>query len=67
MEKRGGALIDPDRDILAQRMAAYLDKDVSWNVVKLQGNVLAKKRPATIPKRHESELFKGKATAPNKS
>ncbi|MBO1347249.1 MAG: N-6 DNA methylase [Hormoscilla sp. GUM202] len=31
MEKRGGALIDIDRDALEQRMRAYLDPELSWD------------------------------------
>ncbi len=34
MEKRGGALIDVDRDALAARITAYFDPAVEWNELK---------------------------------
>jgi len=37
MEKRGGALIDIDRDKLTSRMAEYFDKKVSWEELTLSG------------------------------
>ncbi len=36
MEKRGGALIDIDRDELEKRMKMYFDKGVSWETLKAQ-------------------------------
>ncbi|MDP3940065.1 MAG: N-6 DNA methylase, partial [Deltaproteobacteria bacterium] len=33
MEKRGGALIDIDRDVLGSRMKVYYDPDASWNEI----------------------------------
>ncbi|MBN1918781.1 MAG: N-6 DNA methylase [Verrucomicrobia bacterium] len=41
MEKRGGALIDMDRDTLAKRMSAYYDRSVGWNSFKNSGHALA--------------------------
>ncbi|MDE2582509.1 MAG: N-6 DNA methylase, partial [Rhodospirillales bacterium] len=36
MEKRGGALIDSDRDVLADRMKAYFDPSRDWDSVKAE-------------------------------
>lgn len=52
MEKRGGALIDIDRDALASRMQAYFNKDVDWGLLELTGHQLTK----------DAARFKAKAT-----
>lgn len=41
MEKRGGALIDIDRDRLAERMRDYFDADLSWDEYKTRHKGLA--------------------------
>ncbi|MDD4623426.1 MAG: DNA methyltransferase, partial [Kiritimatiellae bacterium] len=40
MEKRGGALIDNDRDALSERMRVYYDKETSWEGLKASGHPL---------------------------
>jgi hypothetical protein len=42
MEKRGGALMDNDRDALAERMRVYFDKETSWESLKTSGHPLTK-------------------------
>ena len=41
MEKRSGALIDIDREALADRMRTYFDPSLDWEQFKLTGNPLA--------------------------
>ena len=41
MEKRGGALIDSDRESLVLRMSAYYDPKKSWDEFKVSGHGLA--------------------------
>jgi hypothetical protein len=43
MEKRGGALMDPDRDKLEKQMRVYLDPAVTWAALKLEGSSLVEK------------------------
>src|SRR3990172_1938400 len=40
MEKRGGALIDIDRDALESRMRDYFDSDLSWDEYKARQTAL---------------------------
>lgn len=40
MEKRGGALIDVDRDALEKRMKTYYDTRVEWESLKSMGAML---------------------------
>ncbi len=40
MEKRGGALIDVDRDRLRRRMQRYFDRSVSWTTLTSEGHPL---------------------------
>ncbi len=40
MEKRGGALIDINRDALERRMCLYYDPDVDWDTLKALGTGL---------------------------
>ncbi len=42
MEKRGGALIEIERDALASRMKAYYDKNIDWTGYKLSQTALTK-------------------------
>jgi len=49
MEKRGGALIDIDRDKLAERMKAYFDPKVGWDGLKDFDSGLTKKAAAFEP------------------
>ncbi|MDR1535683.1 MAG: N-6 DNA methylase [Planctomycetota bacterium] len=42
MEKRGGALIDMDRDALERRMKAYFDKKLDWSAYVQRGYGLTK-------------------------
>lgn len=42
MEKRGGALIDVDADVLSARMKNYLDAKVSWQSLEALGGPLVK-------------------------
>ena len=41
MEKRGGALMDFNREALAARMRTYFDRNVSWETLRALGSVLA--------------------------
>jgi hypothetical protein len=62
MEKRGGSLIDLDRQALVQRMKDYCDPSISWAAFKLLGNQLAEKAarfdPEKTRKRLQHEGFK---------
>jgi hypothetical protein len=40
MEKRGGALMDDDRNVLQERMKRYFDKRVSFEELKSKGHLL---------------------------
>lgn len=40
MEKRGGALMDDDRDALERRMRQYYDRSVTWEELKNNGHPL---------------------------
>ena len=42
MEKRGGALIDINRDDLAERMRQYFDSSLNWSAYSLVGSSLTK-------------------------
>lgn len=42
MEKRGGALIDIDADLLSSRMESYLDAGVTWQSLEALGGPLVK-------------------------
>lgn len=42
MEKRGGALMDFDREALAERMKAYLDSSVQWQELVASGMTLTR-------------------------
>lgn len=42
MEKRGGALMDIDRDALTKRMKTYLDPALAWDDPAIQSNLLAR-------------------------
>jgi len=50
MEKRGGALIDIDRDALEQRMRAYLYPELSWDNYAALNYGLVKLRASFEPK-----------------
>jgi len=50
MEKRGGVLIDIDRDALEQRMRAYLDPELSWDDYAALNYGLVKLRASFQPK-----------------
>ncbi|MGB5968899.1 MAG: type ISP restriction/modification enzyme [Spirulinaceae cyanobacterium] len=50
MEKRGGALIDIDRDALEKRMRAYLDPKLSWDDYVALDYGLVKPRASFTPK-----------------
>ncbi|MGC1245049.1 MAG: type ISP restriction/modification enzyme, partial [Spirulinaceae cyanobacterium] len=50
MEKRGGALIDIDRDALEKRMRAYLDPKLSWDDYAALDYGLVKPRASFTPK-----------------
>ena len=49
MEKRGGALIDIDRDALQQRMQAYFNRDLDWQAYKALGYGLVKPQASFDP------------------
>jgi hypothetical protein len=49
MEKRGGALIDIDRDKLEARMSAYFDKSLTWEQYKAMGFPLVKEQARFNP------------------
>jgi hypothetical protein len=50
MEKRGGALIDIDRDALEERMRAYFDADLGWEAYQKLGYGLVKPQARFDPK-----------------
>ena len=50
MEKRGGALIDIDRDALEERMQAYFNPDLDWEAYKCLGYGLVKPQASFDPK-----------------
>lgn len=50
MEKRGGALIDIDRDALEQRMQAYFNPDLDWEAYKALDYGLVKPQARFDPK-----------------
>lgn len=50
MEKRGGALIDIDRDALEQRMRAYFNPDLDWEAYKALNYGLVKPQASFDPK-----------------
>jgi hypothetical protein len=50
MEKRGGALIDIDRDALEQRMRAYLNPDLDWEAYKALNYGLVKPQASFDPR-----------------
>lgn len=49
MEKRGGALIDIDRDALEARMRDYFNADLSWEEYKARQTALTKDAAGFIP------------------
>ncbi len=58
MEKRGGALIDIDRDSLAARIRTYFDTGIDWPAFELMGHPLAKDAA-----RYEAKKARTKALA----
>ena len=50
MEKRGGALIDIDRDALEQRMQAYFNPDLDWEAYKALNYGLVKPQASFNPR-----------------
>jgi hypothetical protein len=50
MEKRGGALVDVDREELAKRMKTYFDKKYDWNEYLSMAGVLAGAQARFDPK-----------------
>jgi hypothetical protein len=50
MEKRGGALIDIDRDALEARMRDYFDADLSWEEYKARQTALTKDAAGFVAK-----------------
>jgi len=50
MEKRGGALIDIDRNALEERMRAYFDADIGWEAYQKLGYGLVKPQARFDPK-----------------
>jgi hypothetical protein len=62
MEKRGGSLIDIDRDALAARMQDYFDPNLSWDNYRERHNALTNPAAGFKPKdarkkAHEAEGF----------
>lgn len=57
MEKRGGALIDMDRDALATRMKAYFDRTLQWSEYKALGYGLTEKQARFEPKEARSKVL----------
>jgi len=51
MEKRGGALMDTEREQLVARMKAYFDPRVDWETYQSLGYGLEKKRAGIDPKK----------------
>ena len=58
MEKRGGALIDIDRDKLAARMQMYFDSKVSWEEMKVLNTGLTKKAASFEPEKVRATALK---------
>ena len=50
MEKRGGALIDVDKDALAERMQDYFNLDLSWDDYRAKHVALTEKRAGFSPR-----------------
>lgn len=59
MEKRGGALIDIDRDALENRIRVYFDSKVDWDTYKHKGLGLERNRSEIDPKRVRARALKG--------
>ena len=60
MEKRGGGLIDIDRDALAERMQTYFDKNIDWSGFEQTGHPLAKDAADYPAKDTRTKVFDNK-------
>jgi Type ISP C-terminal specificity domain len=61
MEKRGGALIDVDRDALVARMKTYFDSAIDWATFKLSGSPLAKNAAGFDAKKARKNALKAES------
>ena len=57
MEKRGGALIDIDREALDKRMRTYYDTEVDWDSLKAMGAMLTSDAAAYDAKNARQKLL----------
>ncbi len=57
MEKRGGALIDIDRDALAVRMRDYFDANLSWEKYKAKHTALTEEAAGFVPEEARSKAL----------
>jgi len=74
MEKRGGALIDTDRERLAERMQTYFDPKIDWRIFAASGSTLAAnaarydaekcREKALVTERYDPERLKRYAVRP---
>ena len=61
MEKRGGALIDMDRDALEARMHDYFDSSLSWDEYKARQSALTEDAARFIAKKTREKVIKGES------
>jgi hypothetical protein len=66
MEKRGGALIDIDRDLLQLRMRAYFDPRINWEQYKELGHGLTEPQARFIPEDARGKALKAEAFNPER-
>ena len=66
MEKRGGALIDIDADLLRARMENYLDAGVSWDALEAIGHPLVNDASRFEAAKARQKLLGGHAYDPNR-
>lgn len=58
MEKRGGALLDIEREKLAERIAVYLSRSLSWSEYKEQQSFLTKVQSGFNPQSAREKILK---------
>ena len=66
MEKRGGGLIDIDRDALEQRMRAYFDPAISWAELEARNGGLTKNAALYDARKIRSKLLEAEQFDPER-
>ena len=61
MEKRGGALIDIDREALESRMRDYFDADLSWDEYRARQTALTQDAARSTPRRRGQRPIKAES------